>query len=38
MSLLYHRKTKKAIKWIWGIIALLISISMIFAYSGGLGM
>lgn len=37
MSLLYHRKTKKAIKWIWGVIAMIIAISMVLAYSGGLG-
>ncbi len=37
MSLLYHQKTKKAIKWIWSVIAILIAISMIFAYSGGIG-
>jgi hypothetical protein len=38
MSILFHKKTKKAIKWIWGFFALLIIISMIFAYSGGGGM
>lgn len=37
MNFLYHKKTKTAIKWIWSIIALLIAISMVFAYSGGLG-
>lgn len=35
MSFLFHERTKKAIKWIWGVIALLIILSMIFAYSGG---
>lgn len=35
MSFLFHEKTKQAIKWIWGVIALLIILSMIFAYSGG---
>lgn len=35
MSFLFHEKTKKAIKWIWGGFALLIILSMIFAYSGG---
>jgi hypothetical protein len=38
MSFLYHRHTKRAIKWIFGFFALLIIISMIFAYSGGMGM
>lgn len=37
MSFLYHRRTKTAIKWIWGVIAILIILSMIFAYSGGAG-
>ncbi len=36
MSLLFDKRTQKAIKWIWGGIALLITISMVFAYSGGL--
>ncbi len=37
MGFLYHKRTKTAIKWIWAIIAVVIAISMIFAYSGGLG-
>ncbi|MEZ4200331.1 MAG: hypothetical protein R3B69_01900 [Candidatus Paceibacterota bacterium] len=37
MSFLYDKRTKKAIKWIWVVLALLIALSMIFAYSGGLG-
>jgi uncharacterized membrane protein SpoIIM required for sporulation len=36
MSFLFHKNTQKAIKWIWGVIAVLITISMVFAYSGGL--
>lgn len=35
MSFLFHKNTQKAIKWIWAIIALLIILSMVFAYSGG---
>lgn len=35
MSILFSKKTKTAIKWIWIVIAVLIIISMIFAYSGG---
>jgi hypothetical protein len=35
MSFLFHERTKKAIKWIWAVIALLIILSMVFAYSGG---
>lgn len=37
MSFLYHRRTKTAIKWIWIVIASLIIVSMVFAYSGGIG-
>lgn len=37
MSFLYHKRTKAAMKWIWIVIAIIIAISMIFAYSGGSG-
>jgi len=37
MSFLFSKRSKKAIKWIWGFFAILIIISMIFAYSGGTG-
>ncbi len=37
MSFLFHKKTKTAIKWIWGVFAVIIIISMVFAYSGGVG-
>lgn len=35
MSFLYDKRTKKAIKWVWMVIAALIVLSMVFAYSGG---
>jgi len=35
MSFLYDKRTKKAMKWAWIIVAGLIAFSMIFAYSGG---
>jgi len=38
MSFLFHKKTKTAIKWVWGVIAVVIILSMIFAYSGGAGL
>ncbi len=38
MSFLFHHRTKKVIKWTWGIISTFIIIGMLFAYSGGLGM
>jgi len=37
MSFLYDKRTKKAIKWVWIAAAVLIIISMVFAYSGGSG-
>ncbi len=37
MSFLYHKRTKTFIKWAWGAIAIIIVISMVFAYSGGAG-
>lgn len=36
--MLFHKRTKSAIKWIWGTIAILIILSMVFAYSGGASM
>lgn len=35
MSFLFHKRTQKAIKWVWIGIAVLIILSMVFAYSGG---
>ncbi len=38
MSFLFDKRTKKAVKWIWVVLAVFIAISMIFAYSGGIGL
>jgi len=35
--MLYDKRTKKAIKWVWIVIAAIIILSMVFAYSGGVG-
>ncbi len=35
MSILFSKRAKGIIKWVWAIIAILITLSMIFAYSGG---
>ncbi|MFM2381453.1 MAG: hypothetical protein RLZZ76_220 [Candidatus Parcubacteria bacterium] len=35
MSFLFEKKTKTTIKWIWTLLAIIIIVSMIFAYSGG---
>jgi hypothetical protein len=32
--LLFHKRTKKAIKYIWGFISVLIVLSMVIVYSG----
>lgn len=37
MSFLFHKRTKSTIKWIWIGLAVIIIISMVFAYSGGVG-
>jgi hypothetical protein len=37
MSFLFSKRAKKAIGWVWGFLAVLIILSMIFAYSGGAG-
>ncbi|KKW19857.1 MAG: hypothetical protein UY63_C0005G0040 [Parcubacteria group bacterium GW2011_GWA2_51_10] len=35
MSFLYHRRTKKVVKVLWGIIAILVIISMIIFFAPG---
>lgn len=37
MSFLFKKKTKTVIKWVWGFFAVLIALSMLLAYSGGIG-
>ncbi len=37
MSFLFHKNTKRAIKYVWIVVASLIILSMLFAYSGGQG-
>ncbi len=36
MSFLFHKRTKKALKWFWGVAAILIILSMVLFFSGGL--
>ena len=38
MSILFSKRAKGIIKWIWIVIASIIILSMIFAYSGGIEM
>jgi len=35
MSILYSKRGKGIIKWIWAIIAILITVSMILTFSAG---
>lgn len=35
--MLYHKRTKTIMKWMWIAISVIIIISMVFAYSGGSG-
>ena len=37
MSFLFYKRTKKIIGYVWGAIAIIIIISMVFAYSYGVG-
>jgi len=37
MSFLFHKRTKKIIGYVWGGIAVIIILSMVLAYSGGIG-
>lgn len=36
MSFLYHKRTKKILQWVWGVVAVLVSLSMVVFFSGGL--
>jgi len=38
MSFLFDKRTQKAVKWVWIVIATLIILSMVFVYSGGSGL
>jgi len=35
MSFLFHRNTKKAMKYLWGVIAVLVIISMVLFFAPG---
>src|SRR3989344_1602413 len=34
-TMLYHRRTKAVIKWVWIALSIVMIISMVFVYSGG---
>jgi tryptophan-rich sensory protein len=33
--MLFHKKTKTVIKWVWTAVAILIMLSMVLVYSNG---
>lgn len=37
MSFLFDKRGQKTIKWIWITFAIIIALSMVFAYSSGVG-
>ncbi len=36
MSFLFHRNTKKVMKYLWGVIAVLVILSMVIFFAPGL--
>ena len=36
MSFLFHKRTKKIINYVWGVVAVLVTLGMVFFFSGGL--
>ncbi len=36
MSFLFHKRTKKIIRWVWGVIAIVVAIGMVFFFAPGL--
>lgn len=36
MSFLYHKRTRKVMQYVWGVVAVLVSISMVIFFAPGL--
>ncbi len=36
MSFLYHQRTKKILKVVWGVVAVMVSLSMVIFFAPGL--
>ncbi len=36
MSFLYHKRTTKILQWIWGVVAILVSLGMVIFFAPGL--
>ncbi len=36
MSFLFHKRTKKVVQWMWGFVAIFVSLGMVFFFAPGL--
>jgi len=36
MSFLFHKRTKKIIRWAWAVVAIFVSVGMVFFFAPGL--
>jgi hypothetical protein len=36
MSILFHKRTKKILQWVWGVIAIMVALGMVIFFSPGL--
>ncbi len=36
MSFLFHKRTKKIVQWVWGVIAIFVALGMVVFFAPGL--
>ena len=36
MSFLFHKRTKKILRWVWGVVAILVALGMVIFFSPGI--
>jgi len=36
MSFLYHKRTKKILQWVWGAVAVIVTLGMVVFFSPGI--
>ena len=36
MSFLFHKRTKKVLQWVWGVVAILVALGMVIFFAPGL--
>lgn len=36
MSFLFHKRTKRVLQWVWGVVAILVSLGMVIFFAPGL--